>query len=60
MIDRYSRPAMKKVWSDENKYRQWMRVQLAVAEAWTEEGSIPQEDMAQLRKDLRSLLREGA
>ncbi len=50
MIDRYSRPAMKKVWSDENKYRQWMRVQLAVAEAWTEEGSIPQEDMAQLRK----------
>ena len=50
MIDRYSRPAMKKVWSDENKYRQWLRVELAVAEAWTEEGAIPREDMARLRK----------
>ena len=38
MIDRYSRPAMKWVWSDENKYQKWLEVELAVAEAWTEEG----------------------
>ena len=49
MIDRYSRPAMKKVWSDENKYRKWLEVELAVAEAWTEEGVIPLEDMERLR-----------
>ncbi len=49
MIDRYSRPAMKRVWSDENKYGQWLRVELAVAEAWVEEGVIPEEDMARLR-----------
>ncbi len=49
MIDRYSRPAMKKVWSDENKYRKWLDVELAVAEAWTEEGVIPLEDMERLR-----------
>ena len=49
MIDRYSRPAMQKVWSDENKYRKWLEVELAVAEAWTEEGAIPPADMALLR-----------
>ena len=49
MIDRYSRPAMKKVWSDENKYQKWLDVELAVAEAWTEEGVIPLEDMERLR-----------
>ncbi len=50
MIDRYSRPAMKRVWSDENKYGQWLQVELAVAEAWVEEGVIPEEDMARLRQ----------
>ena len=49
MIDRYSRPAMKKVWSDENKYRKWLDVELAVAEAWAEEGIIPWEDLARLK-----------
>ncbi len=49
MIDRYSRPAMKRVWSDENKYQKWLDVELAVAEAWTGQGAIPQEDMALLR-----------
>jgi len=49
VIDRYSRPAMKKVWSDENKYGQWLQVELAVAEAWVEEGVIPLEDMTLLR-----------
>jgi len=50
LIDRYSRPAMKRVWSDENKYQKWLDVELAVAEAWTEEGVIPTEDMARLRE----------
>ena len=48
MIDRYSRPAMKRVWSDDNKYEKWLAVQLAVCEAWCEEGVIPAEDMARL------------
>ena len=50
MIDRYSRPAMKRVWSDENKYQKWLDVELAVAEAWTEEGVIPEDDMVRLRQ----------
>ncbi len=49
MIDRYSRPAMKWVWSDENKYQKWMDVELSVCEAWCEEGVVPAVDMARLR-----------
>lgn len=49
MIDRYSRPAMKQVWSDENKYQKWLDVELAVSEAWAEEGVIPEPDMKLLR-----------
>ena len=49
MIDRYSRPAMKRVWSDENKAELWLKVELAVCEAWTQEGVIPQDDMERLR-----------
>ena len=49
MIERYSRPAMKQVWSDENKYLKWLEVELAVCEAWASEGVIPQNDMVKLR-----------
>ncbi|MDP6402640.1 MAG: adenylosuccinate lyase [SAR202 cluster bacterium] len=49
MIERYSRPKMKRVWSDENKFDRWLDVELAVCEAWTDEGVIPAEDMEKLR-----------
>jgi adenylosuccinate lyase len=49
VIDRYARPAMKMVWSEENKNNKWLQVELAVCEAWTEEGVIPPEDMVKLR-----------
>ncbi len=49
MIDRYARPKMKKVWSEENKYDKWMAVELAVCEAWAEAGVIPQKDIEKLR-----------
>ena len=41
MIDRYSRPDMKVIWSEENKYRKWLDVELAVCQAWSELGQIP-------------------
>ena len=50
MIGRYSRPRMKKVWSDENKYAKWLQVELAVCEAWAEDGVIPSDDMEKLRR----------
>ena len=49
MIDRYARPAMKQVWSDENKNNKWLQVELAVCEAWAEDGVIPPDDMVKLR-----------
>ncbi len=47
MIDRYTRPEMGSIWSEENKYRKWLDVELAVCEAWAELGRIP---AAALRK----------
>ena len=40
---------MKRVWADDNKYEKWLSVELAVCEAWCEEGVIPEDDMARLR-----------
>ncbi len=50
MIERYSRPQMKKVWSDESKFDKWLQVEVAVCEAWAEQGVIPKEDMPKIRK----------
>ncbi len=41
MIDRYTRPEMGAIWSEENKYRKWLDVELAVCEAWASLGRIP-------------------
>ena len=43
MIPRYSRPGMAAVWSDEHKYDSWLRVEIAVCEAWGERGEIPKD-----------------
>jgi adenylosuccinate lyase len=49
MIPRYTRPAMAKIWSDENKLDKWLQVEIAVCEAWAERGVIPPEAMAKIR-----------
>ena len=49
MIERYARPKMKTVWSDAGMYDRWLAVELAVCEAWTSAGVIPDADMARLR-----------
>jgi len=49
MIERYSRPAMKKVWSDENKFDKWLQVEVAVCEAWAELGFIPKEELRKIK-----------
>ncbi len=50
MIERYSRAQMKKVWSDENKFEKWLKVEIAVCEAWAELGVIPQSAIPAIRK----------
>lgn len=50
MIPRYTRPAMGRIWSDENKYRQWLEVELAASEALAETGEVPPEAARALRQ----------
>src|ERR1700682_4596299 len=49
MIERYTRPEMGRIWSEENKYRAWLEVELATAEALAETGEVPQEAAQLLR-----------
>jgi adenylosuccinate lyase len=49
MIERYSRPEMKRVWSDENKYEKWLEVEIAACEAWAELGAIPQKAIPKIK-----------
>ena len=50
MIDRYTRPEMARIWSDQNKYRQWLDVELATAEALAQTKDVPQDAARALRK----------
>ena len=50
MISRYTLPEMEKVWSDSNKYDNWLKVEIAVCWALKEIGTIPQEDFDKIEK----------
>src|SRR3954454_24394879 len=43
MIPRYSRPEMARLWTPENRYQGWLRVELAAANAMAEAGLVPRE-----------------
>ncbi|MFA5654264.1 MAG: lyase family protein, partial [Desulfomonilia bacterium] len=53
MIRRYSREAMQHIWSDENRYRKWLDVEIAVCEAWACLGRIPKESLENIRSKAR-------
>jgi adenylosuccinate lyase len=50
MIERYTLPAMGRIWSEESKYRAWLEVELATAEALAETGEVPAEAPQLLRQ----------
>ncbi|KJS15883.1 MAG: adenylosuccinate lyase [Peptococcaceae bacterium BRH_c4b] len=41
MIERYALPEIKQIWSQENKYRKWLDVEIYACEAMAELGLIP-------------------
>ncbi|AEU35602.1 adenylosuccinate lyase [Granulicella mallensis] len=43
MIARYTRPQMASIWSEENKYRNWLRVELAATDTLVRAGMVPAE-----------------
>ena len=64
MIERYSRPRMKRVWSDENKFNKWLEVEIAVCDARAELGSVPRKSIPKIKlarcniKRMEEILRE--
>ena len=50
MIDRYARPDMSAVWSEQGKYQRWLDVEIAVCEVQAERGTIPVEAVAEIRE----------
>ncbi len=45
MIERYSRPVMRKIWTEENKFNAYLKVETLACRAWSELGVIPKEDV---------------
>ncbi len=41
MIPRYTRPEMSRIWSDENRFRTWLAVEVAATETLAEAGMVP-------------------
>jgi len=53
MIPRYSRPEMARIWSDENKFATWLRVELAATEVLAERGVVPKGALEAIRTRAR-------
>ncbi|MBO7509778.1 MAG: adenylosuccinate lyase, partial [Bacteroidales bacterium] len=50
MIERYSRKVMRDVWTEENKFRAYLEVEILSCEAWSKLGVIPAADVEEIRK----------
>jgi len=50
MIDRYTRPEIGAVWSDEHKYGAWLAVEIAACEAHAKLGNIPMDALAKIKE----------
>ncbi len=53
MIERYTRPKMAELWSEENKLRKWLQVEIAVCEGWARLGVIPEGDLREIKQKVR-------
>src|SRR5208282_5065224 len=50
MITRYSRPEMRAIWTDENKLRLWLQIELLASEALVKEGVVPRADFVKIKR----------
>jgi adenylosuccinate lyase len=53
MIERYTRPEMGAIWTDENRFQKWLDVEIAVCDVHAEMGTIPREAVAVIRQRAR-------
>ncbi len=56
MIPRYTLPEMGKIWDEQNKLRNWLRVEVAAAESWAEIGKIPKEAVEKIKEKVKPYL----
>jgi adenylosuccinate lyase len=60
VIDRYSRPQMRELWSDKRKFEIWLEIETLACEAMADLGQIPKADAAEIRKRARFSISEIA
>jgi adenylosuccinate lyase len=53
MIQRYTRPEMGRIWSEENSFQKWLDVEVLAAEALAQMGKVPKAAIARIRKNAR-------
>jgi len=56
MIPRYTLPEMGAIWDEQNKLRNWLKVEVAVAEAWAELGKVPKEAVEKIKEKVKPFL----
>lgn len=57
MIERYSRKVMRDIFSEENKFNTYLKIELLNAEAWSTLNVVPKEDLPKLEKATFSIER---
>lgn len=50
MIPRYSRKEMSSIWSDENKFKIWLEIEILATEAQTRSGLVPKSSLSNIKK----------
>ncbi|HOE64608.1 MAG TPA: adenylosuccinate lyase [Candidatus Sumerlaeota bacterium] len=50
MLERYTLPEMKELWSEESKFGAWLEVEILVCEAWAQAGKIPPEALEIIKR----------
>lgn len=59
MIPRYSKPELARIWTDQNRYLLWLKVEFAVCEQLAKERKIPPQDWQELKKKVHRLIKDG-
>src|SRR5712692_3528176 len=53
MIQRYTRPEMGRIWTEENQFQKWLEVEILATEALAQMGKVPKSAAARIRKKAR-------
>ena len=53
MIDRYCRPEMARIWSEENRFQKWLQIEILATEALGRMGKVPKQAVDRIRKKAR-------